>query len=87
MTTPLWPYPNIIVDEAQDLSDTLLEHLATLMEITEGVFYTFYDRNQAIMKKEPSKWIDEHADCRLVLPQLPQHIDRSCPCYRWACRR
>lgn len=63
----LWPYPNIIVDEAQDLSDTLLEHLATLMEISEGVFYTFYDRNQAIMKKEPSKWIDEHADCRLVL--------------------
>ena len=63
----LWPYPNIIVDEAQDLSDTLLEHLATLMEITEGVFYTFYDRNQAIMKKEPSRWIDEHADCRLVL--------------------
>lgn len=63
----LWPYPNIIVDEAQDLSDVLLEHLATLMEISEGVFYTFYDRNQAIMKKEPSAWIDEHADCRLVL--------------------
>ncbi|WP_037377053.1 NERD domain-containing protein [Selenomonas sp. AB3002] len=63
----LWPYPNIIVDEAQDLSDTLLEHLAYLMEISGGVFYTFYDRNQAIMKKEPSKWIDEHADCRLVL--------------------
>lgn len=63
----LWPYPNIIVDEAQDLSDTLLEHLSYLMEISGGVFYTFYDRNQAIMKKEPSKWIDEHADCRLVL--------------------
>jgi len=63
----LWPYPNIIVDEAQDLSDTLLEHLSYLMEMTGGVFYTFYDRNQAIMKKEPSKWIDEHADCRLVL--------------------
>ena len=63
----LWPYPNIIVDEAQDLNDTLLEHLAYLMEISGGVFYTFYDRNQAIMKKEPSKWIDEHADCRLVL--------------------
>lgn len=63
----LWPYPNIIVDEAQDLSDTLLEHLSYLMEMTGGVFYTFYDRNQAIMKREPSKWIDEHADCRLVL--------------------
>lgn len=63
----LWAYPNIIVDEAQDLSDTLLEHLSYLMEISGGVFYTFYDRNQAIMKKEPSKWIDEHADCRLVL--------------------
>lgn len=63
----LWPYPNIIVDEAQDLSDNLLEHLALLMEISGGIFYTFYDRNQAIMKKVPSKWIDEHADCRLVL--------------------
>lgn len=63
----LWPYPNIIVDEAQDLSDTLLEHLSYLMEISGGIFYTFYDRNQAIMKKEPSNWIDEHADCRLVL--------------------
>ena len=37
------------------------------MEVSGGVFYTFYDRNQAIMKKEPSTWIDEHADCRLVL--------------------
>lgn len=63
----LWPYPNIIVDEAQDLSDMLLEHLSYLMEVSGGVFYTFYDRNQAIMKKEPSTWIDEHADCRLVL--------------------
>ena len=62
-----WPYPNIIVDEAQDLSDNLLEHLSYLMEISGGVFYTFYDRNQAIMKKIPSKWMDEHADCRLVL--------------------
>ena len=63
----LWPYPNIIIDEAQDLSDTLLEHLSYLMEISGGVFYTFYDRNQAIMKKEPSRWIDEHSECRLVL--------------------
>ncbi|MCR5833918.1 MAG: hypothetical protein K6G55_04630 [Selenomonadaceae bacterium] len=60
----LWPYPNIIVD---DLSDTLLEHLPYLMEISGGVFYIFHNRNQAIMKKEPSTWIDEHADCRLVL--------------------
>lgn len=63
----LWPYPNIIIDEAQDLSDTLLDHLSYLMDISGGVFYTFYDRNQAIMKKAPSNWIDEHADCRLVL--------------------
>lgn len=49
------------------MSDRLLEHLSYLMEMTGGVFYTFYDRNQAIMKQVPSKWIDEHADCRLVL--------------------
>lgn len=63
----LWPYPNVIVDEAQDLSDVLLEYLATLMELSGGVFYTFYDRNQAIMKNEGAAWLDKNADCRLVL--------------------
>ena len=65
----LWPYPNIVIDEGQDLDDCLLEHLACLMELTNGTFYIFYDRNQAIMKNTDRQeiWIDQHADCRLIL--------------------
>ena len=64
-----WPYPNIVIDEGQDLDDCLLEHLSCLMELMGGTFYIFYDRNQAIIKNTSAKenWIDRHADCRLVL--------------------
>lgn len=63
----LWPYPNIIIDEAQDLSDDLLTALQYLADQAKGVFYTFYDRNQAIMKMKPSTWIDDTIACRLAL--------------------
>jgi hypothetical protein len=62
-----WPYPNIIVDEGQDLSDTLLEHLAYLAELHNGTFYIFYDRNQYIFNNRIPSWIDAHAECKLVL--------------------
>ena len=62
-----WSYPNIVVDEGQDLSDNLLEHLADLAELADGSFYVFYDRNQYIMRSEKPEWLDEEAECRLVL--------------------
>lgn len=62
-----WPYPNVVVDEGQDISDSVLSHLAFLAEYNDGIFYAFYDRNQYIMSMNRPKWLDENADCRLVL--------------------
>lgn len=62
-----WAYPNIVVDEGQDLSDYILEHLSFLAELQDGCFYIFYDRNQYIMSRKTTGWIDKNAECRLVL--------------------
>lgn len=62
-----WQYPNIVVDEGQDIPDLILEHLSFLAELNEGIFYAFYDRNQYIMNKNYPKWLDKKAECRLVL--------------------
>ena len=70
-----WPYPNIIVDEAQDFPSALLEQLSMLAELYDGAFYLFYDRGQAILFRGfggqalqmAPEWIDAHMDCRLVL--------------------
>lgn len=62
-----WPYPNIVIDEGQDLSDGLLARLHGLVRALDGVFYIFYDRNQYIMQPRRPQWIETHMDCRLVL--------------------
>lgn len=62
-----WQYPNVVIDEGQDLSDSLLAHISYLVELQEGCFYVFYDRNQYIMRKDKPEWIDQNAECRLVL--------------------
>ena len=63
----LWPYPNIVVDEGQDIDDGVLSHLCDLSQLYDGIFYVFYDRNQYIMRKDSPEWLDKHAECRLVL--------------------
>lgn len=65
-----WQYPNIVVDEGQDISDVMLEHLSFLAELNDGSFYVFYDRNQFILERnspEQPKYLDSEAECRLVL--------------------
>lgn len=62
-----WRYPHIVVDEGQDLSDALLEHLSLLAALYDGSFYVFYDRNQYIMQKKWPEWIDKNAEYCLVL--------------------
>lgn len=62
-----WQYPNIVVDEGQDLSDSVLAHLSYLAACQNGQFYIFYDRNQYIMRFEKPEWIEKEAECRLVL--------------------
>lgn len=61
-----WPYVNVIIDEGQDLSDTLINALYSLVKRKNGFFYVFYDRNQYILKNKMPKWIED-AECRLVL--------------------
>ncbi|MBO5638206.1 MAG: NERD domain-containing protein [Acidaminococcaceae bacterium] len=65
-----WQYPNIVVDEGQDISDAMLEHLSFLAELNDGSFYVFYDRNQFILERnspEAPRYLDTKAECRLVL--------------------
>ena len=65
-----WQYPNIVVDEGQDISDAMLEHLSFLAELNDGSFYVFYDRNQFILERnspEQPQYLDSKAECRLVL--------------------
>ncbi len=65
-----WKYPNIVVDEGQDISDAMLEHLSFLAELNDGSFYVFYDRNQFILERnspEQPQYLDSKAECRLVL--------------------
>ncbi len=62
-----WQYPSIVVDEGQDISDAMLEHLSFLAELNDGSFYVFYDRNQFILGKELPHYLDSEAECRLVL--------------------
>ncbi|MDY6290831.1 MAG: NERD domain-containing protein [Succiniclasticum sp.] len=65
-----WHYPNIVVDEGQDISDAMLEHLSFLAELNDGSFYVFYDRNQFILERnspEAPRYLDTKAECRLVL--------------------
>ena len=65
-----WQFPNIVVDEGQDISDAMLEHLSFLAELNDGSFYVFYDRNQFILERnspELPQYLDSKAECRLVL--------------------
>ena len=62
-----WQYPNIVVDEGQDISDAMLEHLSFLAELNDGSFYVFYDRNQFILERDMPQYLDSEAECRLVL--------------------
>lgn len=62
-----WPYTDIVVDEGQDLTADMLEHLSFLAELGDGTFYIFYDGNQRIIRREKKDWIHDNAECRLVL--------------------
>ena len=59
-------YDDIIIDEAQDLEDAEIMHLKMIVELKEGHFFAFYDKNQIVLKRETPKWIDK-SECKLVL--------------------
>lgn len=63
----LWSYNNVVIDEGQDIPESILEHISILIDMLNGHYYVFYDKNQYIMMHKSTHWLDTYGDCRLVL--------------------
>lgn len=63
----LWSYNNVVIDEGQDIPESILEHISILTDMLNGHYYVFYDKNQYIMMHKSTRWLDTYGDCRLVL--------------------
>ena len=63
----LWSYNNVVIDEGQDIPESILEHISILTDMLNGHYYVFYDKNQYIMMHKSTYWLDTYGDCRLVL--------------------
>lgn len=59
-------YRHIIIDEAQDISNKHVLILKNYCEMTDGYFYTFYDKKQRVQQWEELDWVHE-MDCKLKL--------------------
>lgn len=53
-----WPYKHVIIDEAQDIDDSVLDPLYYFTNELEGKFYMFYDGNQLVHKNNFGQWIE-----------------------------
>lgn len=62
----IWNYKHIIIDEAQDFSDTSIQLLKEIAQISEGLFYAFYDKNQLVQRRDNLNWLKD-MECRLLL--------------------
>lgn len=62
-----WQYDNVVIDEGQDIPESILEHISMLVDVLNGHYYVFYDKNQYIMMHKSTHWLDTYGDCRLVL--------------------
>lgn len=59
-------FQDIIIDEAQDLDDGVINFLSKFADEKNGKFYVFYDKNQLIYQRKNADWI-EKSECKLVL--------------------
>lgn len=59
-------YDDVVIDEAQDFENDEIVYFKELMEIKDGRFLAFYDKNQIMLDKPVPSWIKD-AECRLVL--------------------
>ncbi len=59
-------FQDIIIDEAQDLDDDVINFFSNLSDEKDGKFYIFYDKNQLIYQRKNADWI-ERSECKLVL--------------------
>ena len=66
------PYSHVVIDEGQDFERDWLEFLR--YRFSDGSFYVFYDRHQAIQGEMDMRWLDE-IPCRLVLTRNCRNTD------------
>lgn len=59
-------FQDIIIDEAQDFDDDIINFFSNLSNEKNGKFYVFFDKNQLIYQRKNAKWI-ENSECKLVL--------------------
>lgn len=59
-------YDDIIIDEAQDFLNDEIIYFKEYMELKEGHFWVFYDKNQMLTTQGVPQWI-VNSECRLLL--------------------
>ena len=59
-------YDYVIVDEAQDFLNDEILYFKDYVELKEGHFFAFYDKNQLLTTKAVPEWINK-SECKLLL--------------------
>lgn len=59
-------FDDIVIDEAQDFLNEEVIYFKDYMELKEGHFFAFYDKNQLLTTKEVPEWI-RNSECKLLL--------------------
>lgn len=59
-------FDDVIIDEAQDFDNREILYFKDLVELRDGHFFVFYDKNQLLTTREVPAWIRE-SECKLLL--------------------
>ena len=59
-------YDDVIVDEAQDFLNDEILYFKDYVELKDGHFFAFFDKNQLLTTKEIPDWISK-SECKLLL--------------------
>lgn len=59
-------YDDVIIDEAQDFVNEEIIYFKDFIELKDGHFYAFFDKNQLLTTRDVPEWIKK-SDCKLLL--------------------
>lgn len=59
-------FDDVIIDEAQDFDNREILYFRDLVELRDGRFFVFYDKNQLLTTREVPIWIRD-SECKLLL--------------------
>lgn len=62
----LLDFDDVVIDEGQDFLQEEVLYFKDYMELVEGHFFVFYDKNQLVTTQEVPSWI-VNAECKLLL--------------------